>query len=91
MNGGEIAHKVKIQCKSSFLSKYILSHTNGKNLTINKYIEKFGGEAVHGYSFRYIYFIDKSCVDKLTVPVLPFSVIDELGGRMYKGKKGVRV
>jgi len=87
LNSGEIAHKVKIQCKSSLLSKYILSRTNGKNLTIKGYIDKFGGEAVSGYSFRYIYFIDKSYIDKLTVPVLPFSIIDELGGRMYKGQK----
>jgi len=87
LNGGEIAHRVKIQCKSSLLSKYILSRTNGKNLTIKEYIDKFGGEAVPGYSFRYIYFIDKSYIDKLTVPVLPFSIINELNGRMYKGQK----
>lgn len=29
--------------------------------------------------------IDKSC--KITVPILPFSKIDEIGAGMYKGKK----
>jgi hypothetical protein len=42
-------------------------------------------EKVKGYQFRYIYLIDKSC--KLTVPILPFSKIDEVGAGMYKGEK----
>ena len=33
----------------------------------------------------YIYFIDKSKEKDLTVPVLPFSMIDEMNARMYKG------
>lgn len=33
-----------------------------------------------------MYFIDKSCRAKLTVPILPFSKIDELGAGMYKGE-----
>lgn len=42
---------------------------------------------ISGYQLRYIYFIDKSCKDKLTVPIIPFSKIDELGAGMYKGEK----
>lgn len=42
---------------------------------------------IEGYMLKYIYFIDKSCKDKLTVPILPFSKIDEMGARMYKGQK----
>jgi len=40
-----------------------------------------------GYQFKYIYFLDKSVEKDLTLPVLPFSKIDELGAGMYKGKK----
>ena len=40
---------------------------------------------VEGYQNRYIYLIDKTC--KITVPILPFSKIDEMGARMYKGEK----
>jgi len=40
---------------------------------------------LEGYQLRYIYLIDKSC--KITVPILPFSKIDELGAGMYKGQK----
>ena len=40
---------------------------------------------MQGYQNRYIYLIDKNC--KLTVPIIPFSEIDEMGAGMYKGKK----
>ena len=39
-----------------------------------------------GYQLRYIYFIDKSYRENLTVPEIPFSKIDEMGARMYKGR-----
>ena len=44
-----------------------------------------GSKTVAGFQFRYIYLIDKTC--KITVPILPFSKIDELNAGMYKGKK----
>jgi len=44
-----------------------------------------GCKAVAGFQLRYIYLIDKNC--KITVPIIPFSKIDELGAGMYKGKK----
>ncbi len=52
-----------------------------------KYLEYSGAKLLDGYQLRYIYFIDKSYKDKLTVPILPFSTIEELNARMYKGKK----
>ncbi len=39
-----------------------------------------------GFQLRYIYFLDKSCRQKLTVSEIPFSRIDEMGAGMYKGK-----
>lgn len=47
--------------------------------------KKNGAKPIPGYQMRYIYLIDKSC--KLTVPVIPFSKIDEVGAGMYKGEK----
>ena len=44
-------------------------------------------QAINGNMLKYVYFIDKSCKDKLTVPIIPFSKIDELGAGMYKGEK----
>ena len=49
--------------------------------------KQFGAKEISGYQLRYIYFIDKRCKEKLTVPIIPFSKIDELGAGMYKGEK----
>ena len=45
-----------------------------------------GAQRAVGYMLRYIYFIDKKYKDKLTVPIIPFSKIDEMGAGMYKGQ-----
>jgi hypothetical protein len=47
--------------------------------------KKEGAKPLQGFQLRYIYLIDKSC--KITVPILPFSAIDDYGAGMAKGKK----
>lgn len=44
-----------------------------------------GAKAVPGFQLRYIYFIDPAARERLTVPVLPFSKIEEMGAGMYRG------
>lgn len=44
-----------------------------------------GAEKLQGFQLRYIYLIDKDC--EITVPILPFSKIKEVGAGMYKGEK----
>lgn len=39
-----------------------------------------------GFQLRYIYFLDPTAKDRLTVPILPFSEIENRGAAMYKGK-----
>lgn len=51
---------------------------------MNKFREM---KKLEGNMLRYIYFIDKSKQKDLTVPIIPFSKIDELGAGMYKGEK----
>lgn len=43
-------------------------------------------EKIKGFQLRYIYFLNPAARQRLTVPVLPFSKIDEMGAGMYKGK-----
>lgn len=64
-------------------SAHRTKESGGKSGT--QWIKKQGGKKLNGFQLRYIYLIDKNC--KLTVPVLPFSKIDELGAGMYKGEK----
>lgn len=47
-----------------------------------------GSKKVEGFQLRYIYLIDKTC--KITVPILPFSKIDEMGAGMHRGQKITR-
>jgi hypothetical protein len=86
-NGHEVAHRVALQSKSGTLSQYILQKTNGKNLTIEKMVEMFGGELLDGFMWRYIYFIDKKMRKNLTAKELPFSIIKDMNAQIYKGVK----
>ena len=47
--------------------------------------EHRGWKKIKGFQLRYIYLIDKK--EKITVPIIPFSKIQEMGAGMYKGIK----
>jgi hypothetical protein len=49
-----------------------------------------GSVPLKGYQFRYIYFLNEDAKRRLTVPVIPFGKIDEIGAGMYKGQKRVK-
>jgi len=81
-------------------NKTILKLPNGKivtDLTLNVNPQRMGGNAsqwkkrgakpLEGFQLRYIYFLDPTAKHRLTVPILPFSRIDELGATMYRGKR----
>lgn len=42
-------------------------------------------ELVVGYQLRYVYFLKPEARERLAVPTIPFSMIDEMGAGMYKG------
>ena len=56
----------------------------GKSSSVHV-LNYIGAKKLIGHQLKYIYLIDKTC--KITVPILPFSKIDEMGAGMYKGKK----
>jgi hypothetical protein len=86
LNGGDVAHRMKVQDKSSTLSRYVMAQCKGKNLPMEECARRFGGSIVPGFQFRYIYFLDKAAEKGLKAPILPYSTIDEIGGRMYRGQ-----
>lgn len=53
----------------------------------SRFLKSINAEMIEGYQLKYIYILENSVYDRLTVPILPFSKIDELGAGMYKGKK----
>jgi len=67
-----------------------VSATKGVNILNNgassmSKFKELGYKPLNGFQLRYIYLIDKTC--KITVPILPFSMIDKIGAGMYKGEK----
>jgi len=81
------------------IAKLVFGLTYGKNsdsLVISKYgfkrgesisgfLNRIGAVPLQGYQLRYIYFLNKEARARLTVPIIPFSKIDEMGAGMYKG------
>lgn len=88
---GEKVHQLAIQSmpykKRPELGGKSLFDITGGTYSFKKYQEATGAKKLEGFQLRYIYFIDKSCREKLTVPELPFSEIDKIGAGMYKGEK----
>jgi hypothetical protein len=48
--------------------------------------KRHGAKALPGFQLRYIYFLHPAERQNLTVPVIPFSDIERLGAKMYRGK-----
>jgi hypothetical protein len=86
---GDVIHKMTLesnptQIRSELNNRSYYDLTGGK-YDFTKYVKAVNGKVLIGFQFRYIYLIDKTC--KITVPILPFSRIDEIGAGMYRGKK----
>ena len=45
-----------------------------------------GWKPLPGFQLRYVFFIDPTASERLTVPVIPFSEIARRGAGMYRGK-----
>ena len=88
---GEVIHQLTIQSQPLQPRKELGGRTlfdiTGGKYSLKKWVEITGAKAKAGYQLRYIYFIDKSYRDRLTVPEIPYSKIDEIGAGMYKGEK----
>lgn len=50
-------------------------------------LAQVGARPMPGYQLRYIYFLDPTARERLTVPILPFSEIERRGAGMYRGKR----
>lgn len=52
-----------------------------------KRARELGAKPMTGFQLRYIYFVKPESKNNLTVPLLPFSKIAEMGATMYKGSR----
>ena len=68
-----------------FITKQKFDEIRNGSTSSKRIMDFIGAKKLQGNQLRYIYLIDKTC--KITVPILPFSKIDEMGAGMYKGQK----
>lgn len=84
-----IMNKQILNWQGSLIAKKTLDNPNYPKVN-GKYYSRYLLEnklafPIEGFQLRYIYLIDKA--QKITVPIIPFSKISELGAGMYKGVK----
>ena len=88
---GEKIHKMTLESNPTTPRKELGGRSyydiTGGRFDFKKYVEAVNGKILAGYQLRYIYFIDKTYRERLTVPEIPFSEIDRIGAGMYKGQK----
>lgn len=86
---GEKIHKMTLESNPTSPRKELGGRSyydvTGGKFDFKKYIEVTNAEILQGFQLRYIYFVDKKARKKLTVPELPYSMINEMGAGMYKG------
>jgi len=75
--------KENLQLRINPKNNEVIQSMQAFHLGLSKEFHKW--EKLMGFQLRYIYLIDKSCT--ITVPILPFSKIDEMHAGMYKGEK----
>lgn len=91
---GEVIHKLTLQSSPMQprpeLGGRTLYDVSGGTYSVKEWERITGAKPIEGFQLRYIYFIDKKYRERLTVPEIPFSKIDEIGAGMYKGEKVTR-
>ncbi len=88
---GDKVHKMTLESNPTNPRKELNGKSyydvTGGTFNFKKYVEVANAKILNGYQLRYIYFIDKTYRQRLSVQELPFSMIDELNAGMYKGEK----
>lgn len=88
---GEVIHKMTLHSNPESPRPELGGRSyftlTGGTFGLTKDMAATGGTFLEGYQLRYLYFLDPTARERLTVPVIPFSKISELGANMYLGEK----
>ena len=87
MPDNRVCHKIVFADGNKGATSDKLRYKKPKGVSATKWLKEIGAKTLEGYQLRYIYFLDKNKLKDLTVPIIPFSKIYEVGAGMYKGKK----
>ena len=88
---GEKIHKMTLESSPTTPRKELggkcYYDVTGGGFNFMKYVDFVKGKILDGWQLRYLYFIYPEYRKRLTVPIIPFSRINEIGAGMYKGEK----
>ena len=82
MPDGEMRHRVALNTNKELVSRH-----GGVRWGNKEWAKRLNGKPVSGFQLRYVYFLNPKARERLTVPIIPFSRIDEMGAGMYRGEK----
>jgi len=87
---GDVVHLVTLESNPTIPRPELNGRTyfdvTGGRFNPRDYLVTAQAVRASGFQLRYVYFIDQTARDRLSVPILPFSEIDRRGAGMYKGK-----
>jgi hypothetical protein len=87
LTGIKVNSQLRIEPKSGKPMQSMAAYHAGKAKEFHTW------QKLDGYQLRYVYFLNPKAKERLTVPIIPFSKIDEMGASMYKGisiKRGTK-
>lgn len=88
---GTVIHKMTLESgpdrpRPELGGRSYYSVTGGK-YNFKRYVEVTKAQVLVGFQLRYIYFLNSTARARLTVPIIPFERIGEMGASMYRGQK----
>lgn len=91
---GSVIHKMTLESgpdrpRPELGGRTYYTVTGGK-YDFRRYVAEAKGEVLPGFQLRYMYFLDPAARQRLTVPIVPFTRIDDVGAGMYLGQKRER-
>jgi hypothetical protein len=85
---GAVAHALNFETtRPTTLQRELRNKHAMPSESADSLLKAEGAKLLGGYQLRYIYFLNPSARDRLTVPVIPFSEIARRGATMYRGKR----
>jgi len=85
MPDGRVVCKVNLEPGNGAVAEKLrYGKRGGEGAT--RFLRRIGAVPIAGHQLRYLYFLDAAARHRLTVPVIPFSRIDQLGAAMYRGE-----
>lgn len=87
---GDVVHLVTLESNPDTPRPELGGRTyfdvTGGRFNPRDYLAATNAKRTTGFQLRYLYFIDHTCRECLTVPILPYSEIERRGAGMYRGK-----